>query len=1045
MMKKILYLVIILCVAISCAGVEDMDGGTVAVVFGVREDIDVAVKGAQSEPAASDSVFSVEYEGLSLKNDTIAGTKTTVVTESNLQRFNLNTTSGNSDVPVASNTLFSAGSGGKFSGDLFWPSSDRKYHFYASNIPLQTGSDYSKIVCSIENDIIYAYLSAPTYKTGNTLSFKHVFARIGSLSLNAPSGMNATLRSASIMARKSGVFDIKTESWTSTSSAESVALSQNNDAWVLPGSYAVSVTYDISNGTVSQQNLIRSGSVTVTGNKVNNITANVTFDDYITSYSNPYGLTVSIGDIPASGGTRSAATINGTCKQKAYYFSGKVEELVISDFSTSWSSAVSVPSLGTTAKARAKVGTLTLTYSANGKSETASCEVYQSENAIVATTYGGWTYGTKKYGSVTYGTKNYGSVSYGEKSYGSWVYGEKSYGAEYAGSTTYGAEYLGSTSTGSEYGAGKSFGTEYAGSKTYGTTTYGSWTDGAVSYGASSSETRNYAAAISASPNPVSAAGGTVTLSWSASHEQRSATPYSVAQSRTIYKPWTQPVYRDWSQKIYRDDVKHYVHDGNTPYYKNYTRSMTRSWTRSTSTPWIRSTSTPWTRTNTRTRTDSYTSGASASSTDYGSDSGTDTGTDSGTDTGTDSGTDTSSDSGTDLSRNVASTVATRDVTETVYIRTDSGTEYLRTDSGTDTSTESGTPRTGTDYSAWTVVGDTPSISGSGIGFSRSGAYVSVSANSGSSSRTATYYATNNGVSSSVTITQNADYVTNTSYSINPISLSKTYFTPAGGTATISGGEGVITYTWASGRTTYGSFTPQRYTNNSMSSISGNTLTVNQYSGNTTMSDLFVYFTYPGFQCSDVAAYYTQVGFSSLVATPSKSTIYYGQSTTISVKANYTDGTSEDVTGSSSISVPGASSYTSVSGTTYTHTKSGQSSNYTLNGTATFAGKSTTFSIVIGQRYYDLLEAVAASNGKTSTKPSFKARWNDTQTWDSMTNGSCDYWTVDGEVIDAGVEALAKNYSGDGILFTIYYTNQIGVRLSCCLYVRVSSNRWYYN
>lgn len=1042
-MRKHMYLCAALFAAVSCAETVDVEDSVVPVVFGVSDEMTITTKGAELETFASDSVFNVAYEAFS-SIDTLVETKASVVTQASLTSFYLNTTRGGTEVPVASNTLFSGSVGSNYSGGLFWPASNQSYHFYASNIQMLSGTDCSKIVCSPEYDIIYAYLPAPSYKTENTLSFRHVYARIGSLSLNPPSGMTVTLKSAAITARRSGTFDMKTESWVSTSGSESVSLSSSNDAWVIPGSYDISVTYDITNGIMLQENLVRSGMAVIAGNHVNNIIANVTFDDYITSYSQPYGLAVSCDDIPASGGTLSAAAISGTCRQKAFYASSREEELTITDYSVSWSSAVSASSLGSSAQSRTKVGTLTLTYTANGQSASVSCDAYQAENSILSSSYGEWSYGTKNYGTVAYGDKVYGSTSYGDKSYGSWVYGDKSYGDEYAGTTTYGAEYLGSTSTGSEYGAGKSYGSEYAGAKSYGTATYGAWTDGAKSYGASSSEYQNYSAYISASPSTISAAGGTVTLSWSASHEQRTATQYSIAQSRAVYNPWTQPIYKDWSQAVYRDDVKHYVKDGTTPYYRDYTRSMSRDWTRSTSTPWSRSTSTPWTRTNTRTRTDSYSSGATSTSTDYGSDSGTDTGSDSGTDTGTDSGTDTSTDSGTDLSRNVASTAGTRDVSETVYIRTDSGTEHIRTDSGTDTSSETGTPKTGTEYSSWTAVGDTPSISGSAAGFSRSGAYVTVSANTDAAARYATYYATNNGASNSVTITQTGDYIANTVYNISPIYLSKNYFGPEGGTATISGGDCTITYSWASGRTTYGTFTPQKYTNNSWSSVSGTTLTVSQFDDGMTNTG-FVYYRHPDGICGDAVAYFTQVGFSSLVASVSKSTIYYGQSTTVSVTANYTDGTSADVTSRSSISVPEAGSYTSVSGTTYTHTKSGQTTNYTLNGTATYAGKTTPFSFTIGMRSYDMIEIVSGTNGRSTTKPSFKARWNDTKTYDSKSNGSCDYWTVDGSVIAAGDEVEAKNYSSGEHTFTVYYTNQIGTTLQATISVSVSSNKWYYN
>lgn len=1051
-MKKCTYLLAAL-LAVGCGGAEDLSeneipspGGMSAapVCFGVAPRLEESTKApVEVSVATDDSVFFVSYCSLA-EPDSLASTKAAVVTSSNLSSFYVNTTSGGSENIVSTNTVFSGSPGGNYSGGMNWPSSDRNYHFYASNSQLKTGSDYSKIVCAPDKDIIYSCQASPVYKSLNNLVFGHVYARVGGVMVKAPSGMTATLKSAVLTARKSGTFDTKTASWTATSPAEAVSLASSNDAWVVPGNYALSVTYDISTGVVTLKDVVKSGTVTIAGNKVNNITANVPFEDYIYSYGLPYGLTVSCADIPASGGTRSTATVAGTCKQKVLYASGREEEVTVTAYTASWSTAVSAPSLGTTLKARTKLGSLTLTYTANGQSNTACCDVYQQQNKIESTSYGAWTYGAKQYGTTTYGSKSYGATTYGDKSYGEWSFGSKSYGADYAGPTTYGAEYLASKTTGPEYGAGKSYGAEYAGAKSYGATSYGSWTSGTPEYGSSRTETRNYTASINASSTSVSPAGGSVTLSYSASHEARTARDYSIPKSRTVCHPWTRPIYEDWTNQIFRDDVEHYAHDGTTTYYHDYTRTKSRTWTRPSYTAWTRSTSTPWTRNNTRTRTDTYSSGVSAGSTDTGSDSGTDTGAEGGTDTGTDSGTDSGTDTGTEISRYEVNPEATRDVTKTIYIRTDSGTETVRTESGSDTETETGTPEAGTDYSSWSSVADTPSISGSSAGFSRSGATVLVSSNPGGGARSATYYATNNGATDNVTITQVADYISDTEYSISPISLSRNYFTPEGGTATISGGEGTITYHWASGRTTYGSFTPVKSTNNTWSSVSGSTLTVGMHDNGFT-ENLFVMYRHPDGYGSDVKAYYTQVGITSLTASVSRSLIYYGQSTTVTVTVNYTDGTSADVTGRTNISVPVASVYTSVSGSTYTHNKSGQTTNFTLNGTASFMGKNASFSFVIGKRYYDTIEAVRATDGKTSTKPSFRARWNDTQAWDSMTNGNCDYWTVDGNRIEAGTEALAKNYSGDDITFTIHYTNQIGATLHASIYARVSGGRWYYN
>ena len=556
MMNRVICFLALLFAAVSCTLYDYRQDDTESVVFSVREESGLQTKGGPASAAGRDSAFRVFYDN----------TKVTAVTQSNLSGFYLNTTRGDSQTVVSCNVPFSKVSGSVFSGDLYWPSSNQDYHFYASNVRMLEGTDCSKVACPADTDVIYAYLASPAYRSSNNLAFRHVYARIGSLTLNPPSGMSVTLKSASIRARRSGTFDIKTGSWSSVAAEENIPLSSSNDIWVVPGSYYVRVTYDISNSLVSKQDQVLDGYVALEGNLISGIAADVTFEDYI------------------------------------------------------------------------------------------------------------------------------------------------------------------------------------------------------------------------------------------------------------LY----------------------------------------------------------------------------------------------------------------------------------------------------------------------------------------------------------------------------------TNYSISPISLSKSYFTPEGGTATISGGECKITYTWASGRTTYGTFTPEKYTNNSWSSVSGNTLTVSPFDDGTT-HNVFVYYHCPYAIIGDSEAYYTMVGTSSLQASVSKSKIYYGQSTTVSVTANYSDGSSADVTGSSTLSVPYAGSYTSVSGTTYTHNRSGLTTDYTLNGTASYGCRSASFSFTAGQRCYDLIEVVAGSDGRTSTKPSFRARWIDTKGYDSLVNGSCDYWTVDGTRIDAGVEAEAKNFSSGDHTFTIYFTSQSGAVLQASRSVTVSGNKWYYN
>ena len=109
----------------------------------------------------------------------------------------------------------------------------------------------------------------------------------------------------------------------------------------------------------------------------------------VKTYGTPTVYLGNIADIPASGGT--AATPTYTYSQ-LWGWNGKTNDggTISSGASVVWSENISGSNLGTTAKARTKLGSRTLTVTLNGKSGSASIDVYQAENKITNTTQGEW-------------------------------------------------------------------------------------------------------------------------------------------------------------------------------------------------------------------------------------------------------------------------------------------------------------------------------------------------------------------------------------------------------------------------------------------------------------------------------------------------------------------------------------------------------------------------------------------------------------------------------------------------------------------------------
>lgn len=99
--------------------------------------------------------------------------------------------------------------------------------------------------------------------------------------------------------------------------------------------------------------------------------------------------TSEITDIPAAGGTSGIFTYSYS---QPWGWNGKTNDggTITSGATAGWSNAVSGSNLGTTAKARTKLGTRTLTLTQNGKTGTATKDVYQAANQIESTTQGAW-------------------------------------------------------------------------------------------------------------------------------------------------------------------------------------------------------------------------------------------------------------------------------------------------------------------------------------------------------------------------------------------------------------------------------------------------------------------------------------------------------------------------------------------------------------------------------------------------------------------------------------------------------------------------------
>lgn len=168
-------------------------------------------------------------------------------------------------------------------------------------------------------------------------------------------------------------------------------VSTDNVTPVLSGS---ATGFSISGTTVTASNRTTTvgskRSIVVTGKYSNTFdgqTVSSTITIYqeanIASYGALKGGSLSASDIPASGGTSSTSVTN--MSQTISYTSGSTRAGTVTYSKTS---EITVSSLGTTVKARTKVGQVTVTYTGEGSvTANKTVDIYQAENKITNSNY----------------------------------------------------------------------------------------------------------------------------------------------------------------------------------------------------------------------------------------------------------------------------------------------------------------------------------------------------------------------------------------------------------------------------------------------------------------------------------------------------------------------------------------------------------------------------------------------------------------------------------------------------------------------------------
>lgn len=186
-------------------------------------------------------------------------TKTSSVTSLSSFRVSCVTGIPGSETSVWSNNVFTGNNidGYKYaSSGRWWPATDPSYRFYASNALLNYSSEGATVYASNTTDVVCAYASSPSFGNRNTLSFEHIFARLGTFTVTADNGFTISNISITITPKASGIYNLRTGAghvdgtgWsdvTTAGSASTIASalgSNSNDLYLIPGTYTLSASW----------------------------------------------------------------------------------------------------------------------------------------------------------------------------------------------------------------------------------------------------------------------------------------------------------------------------------------------------------------------------------------------------------------------------------------------------------------------------------------------------------------------------------------------------------------------------------------------------------------------------------------------------------------------------------------------------------------------------------------------------------------------------------------------------------------------------------
>ena len=161
---------------------------------------------------------------------------------------------------------------------LYQTATPTTYNWYVANQSFTIAAGGTTIaIANNSTDVIAARVSSNASNV--SIQLNHVFACLGTLTMNTQSGYSITVNSWHITSSGAntgtkGTYSMTTGAWSSTTAANEDVTSGSGNFYI-PGTYTISCNYTLTKGAYTQT-FTRSASVTLERGKTNNITGTAT-------------------------------------------------------------------------------------------------------------------------------------------------------------------------------------------------------------------------------------------------------------------------------------------------------------------------------------------------------------------------------------------------------------------------------------------------------------------------------------------------------------------------------------------------------------------------------------------------------------------------------------------------------------------------------------------------------------------------------------------------------------------------------------------------